>query len=94
MQAAKPNSTASNSPSPYCLAFNVPWLAAINVRMASAMSATLATGKSSPIIYLNACHAGAACRVVGRAGGFSVNLPNGGMSDRTWIERGIRLSGW
>ena len=35
-------------------------------------------GTSSPIIYLNACHAGAAGRVVGRAGGFSANLLGSG----------------
>lgn len=38
----------------------------------------LASG--SPIIYLNACHAGAGGRVVGRAGGFSSNLLKGGSS--------------
>ena len=35
-------------------------------------------GASNPIIYLNACHAGAAGRVVGRAGGFSANLLGSG----------------
>ena len=35
-------------------------------------------GAASPIIYLNACHAGAAGSVVGRAGGFSANLLNSG----------------
>lgn len=35
-------------------------------------------GTSSPIIYLNACHAGAAGSVVGRAGGFGANLLNSG----------------
>lgn len=33
---------------------------------------------TSPIIYLNACHAGAVGRVVGRAGGFSANLLGSG----------------
>ena len=35
-------------------------------------------GATNPIIYLNACHAGAAGSVVGRAGGFSANLLNSG----------------
>lgn len=35
-------------------------------------------GAASPVIYLNACHAGAAGGVVGRAGGFSANLLTSG----------------
>jgi hypothetical protein len=35
-------------------------------------------GTSSPIIYLNACHAGAVGRVIGRTGGFSANLLSSG----------------
>lgn len=35
-------------------------------------------GAASPVVYLNACHAGAAGGVVGRAGGFSANLLTSG----------------